>query len=149
MRISQGWNVSSLPEHGHCMGKRKEKLLNALSYCLILMIVLSFLAIAAMGGYLYGTAQTASSYDSILEEFTDNVEARQVFYFHGYKIVPKEKVVVVKVKPHKLAELAAARKAGLDKNMNQNVSNRAADSGQRVNTSALSKTVTQAALIPF
>jgi hypothetical protein len=65
-------------------------------YFSILAIAFSFLAFASMGGYLYGSAQTARSYEAVFKEFTDNVESRQIFYFHGYKVVPKEKVIVVK-----------------------------------------------------
>jgi hypothetical protein len=149
MRIPQGGKVSFLPEQGRRMEKAKEKFLNALSYCTVLTIAFSFLAFASMGGYLYGSAETARSYDAVFKEFIDNVEARQVFYFHGYKVVPKEKVVVVKVKPQKLAELAESREAGLDKDMDQVVSNQAAESGQRVKASASSKTITRSALPPF
>jgi hypothetical protein len=121
----------------------KEKLLSALSYLAVLAIAFSFLAFASMGGYLYGSAQTARSYEAVFKEFTDNVESRQIFNFQGYKVVPKEKVIVVKVKPQRLAELAELREAGQDKNRDQFVSRQAADSGQQVKTSASSKTITR------
>ncbi|NTW17893.1 MAG: hypothetical protein HGA41_10630 [Syntrophaceae bacterium] len=147
MRIPQGWAVSFLREKGHFMKKGKEKLLNALSYFTVLAIAFSFLAFASMGGYLYGSAQTARSYEAVFKEFTDNVESRQIFYFHGYKVVPKEKVIVVKVKPQKLAELAESRGAGLDKTRDQFVSKQAAGSGQQVKISTSSKTITRSSFL--
>ena len=115
----------------------------------ILAIAFSFLAFASMGGYLYGSAQTARSYEAVFKEFTNNVESRQIFYFHGYKVVPKEKVIVVKVKPQRLAELAESREAGLDKNSGQDVSKQAMGSGQQVKTSTSSKTITRSSSFPF
>jgi hypothetical protein len=131
------------------MEKTKDKLLDVLSSCTILTIALGLLAIASMGGYLYGSAQTAISYDAVFKEFTDNVETRQVFYFRGYKIVPKEKVVVVKVKPQQLAELAEAREAAQSKDSVQVVSDRAVVSGQPIKTSASVKPNAKSASIPF
>jgi hypothetical protein len=134
---------------GYCMEKAKDKLLDGLSYFPMLTIAVSLLAIASMGGYLYGSAQTAISYDAVFQEFIDNVETRQVFYFRGYKVVPKEKVVVVKVKPQQLAELAEAREAALGKNTDQDVSDRTVVSGQPIKTSASAKTITRSASVPF
>jgi hypothetical protein len=131
------------------MQKAKEKLVNALSYFTVLATAFSFLAFASMGGYLYGSAQTARSYDAVFKEFTDNVESRQIFHFQGYKVVPKEKIIYVKVKPQRLAEIAESREAGLDKNREQDVSTEALDSGQKVKTSALSKAIARSSSFLF
>jgi hypothetical protein len=138
-----------LQGNGQGMGKAKEKFLSALSYCTIFTIALSSLSIAAMGGYLYGSSQTARAYDVVLEEFIDNVEARQVFFFRGYKVVPKEKIVAVKLRPHKLAEFAAARAEEPQKNTDDDDSKRSAGPGLSVRTSALSDVITRGASIPF
>ena len=122
--------LSFLRETGYIMKKGKEKLLNALSCFIVLAMAFSFLAFASMGGYVYGSARTARSYEAVFKEFTDNVESRQVFFFHGYKVVPKEKVIVVKVKPQRLAELAESRKAGLDRHRYSDVSIRTAGPGR-------------------
>lgn len=149
MRISQEWTVSFLREKHHFMNKGKEKLLSTLSYFPVLAIAFSFLAFASMGGYLYSSVQTARSYEAVFKEFTDNVESRQIFYFHGYKVVPKETVIVVKVKPQRLAELAESREAGLGKKRDQDVSKKAAGSGQQVKTSMPSKTITRSSSFLF
>jgi hypothetical protein len=94
----------------------KEKLLKALFYIEVLSIAASILGFAIISGYLYGSFQRAQEYDSILkdydsnlEAFKDNVEAQQVFYFLGYKVVPQGNVVIVKVTPKKKAKLAEKR----------------------------------------
>jgi len=98
----------------------KEKLLKALFYFEVLSIGTSILGFAIIAGYLYGSFQRAQEYDSILkdydsnlETFRDNVEAQQVFFFLGYKVVPQGNVAVVKVTPKKRAKLAEKREAAL------------------------------------
>ena len=98
----------------------KEKLLKALFYIEVLSIAASILGFAIISGYLYGSFQRAQEYDSILkdydsslEAFRDNVEAQQVFYFLGYKVVPQGNVVIVKVTPKKRAKMAEKREAAL------------------------------------
>ena len=98
----------------------KEKLLKALFYFEVLSIGASILGFAIIAGYLYGSFQRAQEYDSILrdydsnlEAFRNNVEAQQVFYFLGYKVVPRGNVVIVKVTPKKRAKLAEKRGAAL------------------------------------
>jgi len=98
----------------------KEKLLNVLFYFEMLSIASSILGFAIIAGYLYGSVQTAKEYDSILKEydsnletFRHNVEARQTFYFLGYKVVTKGNVVTVKVTPKRRARLAEAKEATL------------------------------------
>jgi hypothetical protein len=98
----------------------KEKLLKALFYFEVLSIAASILGFAIIAGYLYGSFQRAqecdsilNDYDSNLEAFRDNVEAQQVFYFLGYKVVPQGNVTIVKVTPKKRATLAEKREASL------------------------------------
>ena len=98
----------------------KEKLLKALFYIEVLSIAASILGFAIISGYLYGSFQRAQEYDSILkdydsslEAFRDNVEAQQVFYFLGYKVVHQGNVVIVKVTPKKRAKMAEKREAAL------------------------------------
>jgi hypothetical protein len=98
----------------------KEKLLKALFYFEVLSIAASILGFAIIAGYLYGSFQRAqecasilNDYDSNLEAFRDNVEAQQVFYFLGYKVVPQGNVTIVKVTPKKRATLAEKREAAL------------------------------------
>jgi hypothetical protein len=69
--------------------------------------------------------------------------------FSTSKVVPKEKVIVVKVKPQRLAELAESREAGLGKKRVQDVSKKVAGSGQQVKTSTSSKTITRTYLGPI
>jgi hypothetical protein len=107
----------------------KEKLLKTLFYFEILSIAVSILGFAIIAGYLYGSFQRAQEYNSILkdydsnlEAFRDNVEAQQVFYFLGYKVVPQGNVVIVKVTPKKRAKLAEKRAAALSTIMDQEFS---------------------------
>ena len=98
----------------------KDKLLKALFYFEVLSIAASILGFAIIAGYLYGSFQRAQEcdsilkdYDSNLEAFRDNVEAQQVFYFLGYKVVPQGNVIIVKVTPKKKATRAEKRHASL------------------------------------
>ncbi len=98
----------------------KEKLLKALFYFEVLSIAASILGFAIIAGYLYGSFQRSQEcdsilkdYDSNLEAFRDNVEAQQVFYFLGYKVVPQGNVTIVKVTPKKKATLAEKGNASL------------------------------------
>ena len=112
------------------MERIKEKLLNALFHFVVLSVAVSILGFAGMGGYLFGSVQTAKEYDVLFKEFKDNVATQQVFYFCGYKVVPKEKVVIVKVKAQERAELAEAREAALRTAINHEFSKRYDDAGQ-------------------
>lgn len=98
----------------------KETLLKALFYFEVLSIATSILGFAIIAGYLFGSIQRAQEYNSILkdydsnlEAFRNNVEAQQVFYFLGYKVVPQGNVVIVKVTPKKRAKLAEKSEASL------------------------------------
>jgi hypothetical protein len=117
----------------------KEKLLNALFYFLVLSIAVSIIGFASIGGYLYGSVQTAKGYDLILKAFIDNVEAQQVFYFCGYKVVPKGNGVTVNITPQERAELAEAKKAALKTMIIQDFSKRYVDYGQKLAQSRLAK----------
>ena len=125
----------------------KEKLLKALFYFEILSIAVSILGFAIIAGYLYGSFQRAQEYDSILkdydsnlEAFRDNVEAQQVFYFLGYKVVPQGNVVIVKVTPKKRAKLAEKRAAALSTNMDQEFS-------QEIYTNLIGEEIRKALLV--
>ncbi len=87
----------------------RDKLLDALFYVFVLSIAVCILGFTAIGGYLYGSIQTAKDYDFILKTFEDNVEAKQVFYFCGYKLVPKGNGAIVNVSPKEKADLAETK----------------------------------------
>jgi len=125
----------------------KEKLLKALFYFEILSIAVSILGFAIIAGYLYGSFQRAQEYDSILkdydsnlEAFRDNVEAQQVFYFLGYKVVPQGNIVIVKATPKKRAKLAEKRAAALSTNMDQEFS-------QEIYTNLIGEKIRKALLV--
>ena len=109
------------------MSRIKDKLLNTLFYFLVLSIVACILGFASIGGYLFGSAQTARDYDFILKAFKDNVEARQVFYFCGYRVVPKGNGVTINLAPQERAELAEAKEAALKNMINLDFSKRYSD----------------------
>jgi hypothetical protein len=117
----------------------KEKLLNALFYFLVLSIAVCIIGFASIGGYLYGSVRTAKEYDLILKAFTDNVETQQVFYFCGYKVVPKGNGVTVNITPQERAETEEAKEAALKTMINQDFSKRYADHGQKLAQSRLAK----------
>jgi hypothetical protein len=110
----------------------KEKLLNTLFYFLVLSLAVCILGFATIGGYLYGTQQTTREYDFILKAFIDNVEAQQVFYFCGYKVVPKGNVATVNITPKERAELAEAKELALRTIINHEFSKRYADFSQKL-----------------
>lgn len=105
----------------------KDKLLNMLFYFLVLSIVVCILGFASIGGYLFGSVQTANEYDYIFKSFKDNVEARQVFYFCGYRVVPKGNVVTINLSPQERAELAETKESALKNMINLDFSKRYAD----------------------
>jgi hypothetical protein len=109
------------------VSKIKDKLLNTLFYFLVLSIAACILGFASIGGYFFGSVQTAKEYDLIFKEFKDNVEARQVFYFCGYKVVPKGNGVAINLSPQERAELAEAKEAALKTMINLDFSKRYAD----------------------
>ncbi len=87
----------------------RDKLLDTLFYVFVLSIAVCILGFTAIGGYLYGSIQTAKDYDFILKTFVDNMEAKQVFYFCGYKLIPKGNGAIVNVSPREKAELAETK----------------------------------------
>ena len=97
----------------------KEKLLIALLYFEALSIAASILGFAVIGGYLYGSVQTTKEYDSILGEFTENVESQRVFYFLGYKVVPSANVVTVNAAPEERAHCGEERESVLRNILNR------------------------------
>jgi len=109
------------------MSRIKDKLLNMLFYFLVLSIVACILGFASIGGYLFGSVQTAKEYDFIFKSFKDNVEARQVFYFCGYRVVPKGNGVTINLSPQERADIAEAKEAALKTMINLDFSKRDAD----------------------
>jgi hypothetical protein len=112
---------------GASMSRIKDKLLNMLFYFLVLSIVACILGFASIGGYLFGSVQTAKEYDFIFKSFKDNVEARQVFYFCGYRVVPKGNGVTINLSPQERADIAEAKEAALKTMINLDFSKRDAD----------------------
>src|SRR5512135_207200 len=98
---------------GTSMSWIKDKLLNTLFYFLVLSIVVCILGFASIGGYLFGSIQTANEYDYIFKAFKDNVEARQVFYFCGYRVIPKGNGVTINLSPQEKADLAETKESAL------------------------------------
>jgi len=119
------------------MSRIKDKLLNMLFYFLVFSIVACILGFVLIGGYLFGSVQTAKEYDYIFKAFKDNVEARQVFYFCGYRVVPKGNGVTINLSPQERAELAEAKEAALKTMINLDFSKRYADLGQNIVQSRL------------
>jgi hypothetical protein len=122
----------------------KEKLLKALFYFEVLSMAASILGFAIIAGYLYGSFQRAQEYDSILkdydsnlEAFRDNVEAQQVFYFCGYRVVPKGNGVTINISPQERAGLAEAKEAALKTMINLDFSKRYTDSRHKIVQSRL------------
>jgi hypothetical protein len=98
-----------------------------LFYFLVLSIVACILGFASIGGYLFGSVQTAKEYDFIFKSFKDNVEARQVFFFCGYRVVPKGNGVTINLSPQERADLAEAKEAALKAMISVDFSKRDAD----------------------
>ena len=109
------------------MSRIKDKLLNMLFYFLVLSIVAFILGFASLGGYLFGSVQTAKEYDFIFKSFKDNVEARQVFYFCGYRVVPKGNGVTINLSAQERADLSEAKEAALRTMINEDFSKRDVD----------------------
>ena len=109
------------------MSRIKDKFLNMLFYFLVLSIVACILGFASIGGYLFGSVQTAKEYDFIFKSFKDNVEARQVFFFCGYRVVPKGNGVTINLSPQERADLAEAKEAALKAMISVDFSKRDAD----------------------
>ncbi len=119
------------------MSRIKDKVLNMLFYFLVLSIVACILGFASIGGYLFGSVQTAKEYDFIFKSFKDNVEARQVFYFCGYRVVPKGNGVTINLSPQERADLAEAKEAALKTMINVDFSKRDADFRHKIVQSRL------------
>jgi hypothetical protein len=122
---------------GASMSRIKDKLLNLLFYFLVLSIVACSLGFASIGGYLFGSVQTAKEYDFIFKSFKDNVEARQVFYFCGYRVVPKGNGVTINLSPQERADLAEDKEATLKTMINVDFSKRDADFRHKIVQSRL------------
>jgi len=116
----------------------KDKLLNMLFYFLILSIVVCILGFASFGGYLFGSVQAAKEYDFIFKAFKDNVEARQVFFFCGYRVVPKGNGVTINLSPQERADLAEAKEAALKTMINLDFSKRYVDPSYKIVQNTLS-----------
>lgn len=119
------------------MSRIKDKLLNMLFYFLVLSILACILGFASIGGYLFGSVQTAKEYDFIFKSFKDNVEARQVFYFCGYRVVPKGNGVTINLSPQERADLSEAKEAALKTMINVDFSKRDADFRHKIVQSRL------------
>ena len=119
------------------MSRIKDKLLNMLFYFLVLSIVACILGFASLGGYLFGSVQTAKEYDFIFKSFKDNVEARQVFYFCGYRVVPKGNGVTIDLSPQERADLSEAKEAALKTMINVDFSKRDVDFRHKILQSRL------------
>jgi hypothetical protein len=115
----------------------KDRLLNTLFYFFVLSIVTCILGFASIGGYLFGSVQTAKEYDFIFKAFEDNVEAQQVFYFCGYRVVPKGNGVTINISPQERAGLAEAKEAALKTMINLDFSKRYTDSRHKIVQSRL------------
>lgn len=115
----------------------RDKLLNTLFYFLVLSIVICILGFASIGGYLFGSVQTANEYDYIFKSFKDNVEARQVFYFCGYRVVPKGNGVTINLSPQERAELAETKESALKTMINLDFSKRYVDFRHKIVQSKL------------
>jgi hypothetical protein len=122
---------------GASMSRLKDKLLNLLFYFLVLSIAACILGFASIGGYLFGSVQTAQEYDFIFKSFKDNVEARQVFYFCGYRVVPKGNGVTINLSPQERADLAEAKEAALKTMINVDFSKRDVDFKHKIVQSRL------------
>jgi hypothetical protein len=122
---------------GASMSRLKDKLLNLLFYFLVLSIAACILGFASIGGYLFGSVQTAQEYDFIFKSFKDNVEARQVFYFCGYRVVPKGNGVTINLSPQERADLAETKEAALKTMINVDFSKRDADFRHKIVQSRL------------
>ncbi|HTP04047.1 MAG TPA: hypothetical protein VMM54_02690 [Nitrospirota bacterium] len=119
------------------MSRIKDKLLNMLFYFLVLSIVAFILGFASLGGYLFGSVQTAKEYDFIFKSFKDNVEARQVFYFCGYRVVPKGNGVTINLSAQERADLSEAKEAALRTMINEDFSKRDVDFRHKILQSRL------------
>jgi hypothetical protein len=115
----------------------KDKLLNMLFYFFVLSIAVCMLGFASIGGYLFGSVHTANEYDYIFTAFKDNVEARQVFYFCGYRVVPKGNGVTINLSPQERAELAETKESALKTMINLDFSKRYADFRHKIVQSRL------------
>lgn len=115
----------------------KDKLLNTLFYFLVLSIVVCILGFASIGGYLFGSVQTANEYDYIFKAFKDNVEARQVFYFCGYRVIPKGNGVTINLSPQERADLAETKESALKTMINLDFSKRYVDFRHKIVQSKL------------
>lgn len=122
---------------GATMSRIKDKLLNMLFYFLVLSIVAFILGFASLGGYLFGSVQTAKEYDFIFKSFKDNVEARQVFYFCGYRVVPKGNGVTINLSAQERADLSEAKEAALRTMINEDFSKRDVDFRHKILQSRL------------
>ena len=122
---------------GTLMSWTKDKLPNTLFYFLVLSIVVCILGFASIGGYLFGSLQTANEYDYIFKAFKDNVEARQVFYFCGYRVVPNGNGVTINLSPQERAELAETKESALKTMINLNFSKRYVDFRHKIVPSKL------------
>jgi len=122
---------------GTSMSWIRDKLLNTLFYFLVLSIVVCILGFASIGGYLFGSVQTANEYDYIFKAFKDNVEARQVFYFCGYRVVPKGNGVTINLSPQERADLAETKESALKTMINLDFSKRYVDFRHKIVQSRL------------